>query len=104
MLNEALRLAREFHNLNQSQAAEKLGVSQSFLSEIESGRKTPSLEVLQRYAKAFSLPTSAFLLFLENLTEEKPRIEFEKKVASKIFKMMKWVAKQQEANSLKEED
>lgn len=104
MLNDALRLAREFHNLNQSQAADKLGVSQSFLSEIESGKKTPSLEILQKYAEAFSLPASAFLRFLESLDENSVRPQFEKKVADKVLKMMQWVAKQKEANSLKEED
>lgn len=103
MLNDALRLAREFHNLNQSQAAEKLGVSQSFLSEIESGKKTPSLDILQKYAEAFSLPASAFLRFLEALDEKKTRPDFERKVAEKLVKMMQWVTKQKEANSLKSE-
>ena len=104
MLNDALRLAREFHNLNQSQAAEKLGVSQSFLSEIESGRKSPSLDLLQKYAEAFSLPLSAFLKFLETFDEKKRRPEFERKVAEKLLKMMQWVTKQEEANSLKSEE
>ena len=103
MMNEALRLAREFHNLNQSQAAERLGVSQSFLSEIESGKKPPSLDILHKYAEAYSLPLSAFLRFLEALDEKKARPEFERKVADKLLKMMQWVAKQEEANSLKSE-
>lgn len=101
-MNNALRLAREFHNLNQSRAAEKLGVSQSFLCEIESGKKTPSLETLQKYAEAFSLPTSAFLRFLESVDENDARPQFEKKVTNKILKMTQWAAKQKEADSLKE--
>ena len=104
MLNDALRVAREFHNLNQSQAAEKLGVSQSFLSEIESGKKTPSLDLLQKYSEAFSLPLSAFLRFLETFDEKKRRPDYEKKIADKLVQMMKWITKQEEANSLKSED
>lgn len=104
MLKDALRLAREFHNLNQSQAAGRLGVSQSFLSEIESGNKTPSLDLLKKYSEAFDLPLSAFLRFLEVFDESKQRPEFEKKIAEKLIKMMKWVTVQKEANSLKSED
>ena len=48
MLGEALRLIRVYHDLKQKQVAERLDISTSYLSEIEKGHKTPSLELIQR--------------------------------------------------------
>ena len=51
MLGEALRLIRVFHDLKQSELAERLEISQSHLSDIERCRKVPSQEIVSRYAK-----------------------------------------------------
>ena len=67
MLSEALRLIRVFHDLKQVEAAEKLGISKSHLSEIERGMKTPSLEVIERYSKQFGIPMSSIMFFSENI-------------------------------------
>jgi len=92
MLNEALRLVRVFHDTNQSQLAEKLEISRSYLSEIESGKKVPSIELLERYASVFDIPPSSLLLFSESLESntfaEKTRVS----VATKIIKIMNWLS------------
>jgi len=67
MLGEALRLIRVYHDLKQKQAAERLDISTSYLSEIEKGHKTPSLELVQRYADTFSLPVSSIMFFAESV-------------------------------------
>jgi transcriptional regulator with XRE-family HTH domain len=41
--------------------AEMLGVDRSYLSEIETGKKDPSLRVLQTIASGFKLTLSQFL-------------------------------------------
>jgi transcriptional regulator with XRE-family HTH domain len=69
MLSEALRLLRIFHDLKQNELAERLGLSKSYVSELEKGNRTPSLEVVEKYAKAFNIPTSSILFFSENLPE-----------------------------------
>lgn len=92
MLNEALRLVRVFHDINQSQLAEKLEISRSYLSEIEAGKKAPSIELLDKYSDIFDIPPSSILLFSENLKSnafsEKARVA----VASKIIKIMNWLS------------
>ena len=72
MLGEALRLIRVFHDLKQNELAERLGISQSHLSDIERGEKTPSNELVTRYAHEFELPISSIWFFDEKLREGAP--------------------------------
>ncbi len=67
MLGEALRLIRVYHDLKQKEVAELLGVSTSYLSEIEKGRKVPTLEIVQRYSDKFGLPMSSIMFFAESI-------------------------------------
>ena len=67
MLAEALRLIRVFHDIKQNELAERLGISKSHLSEIESGRKQPKLELIERYSAEFGIPNSSILFFSECL-------------------------------------
>ena len=67
MLSEALRLLRIFHDLKQNELADRLGLSKSYISELEKGNRTPSLEVVEKYANTFNIPTSSILFFSENL-------------------------------------
>lgn len=43
---------RKMQGLTQSQLAERVGITQAFLAEIEKGRKRPSLEVLEKLCDA----------------------------------------------------
>jgi transcriptional regulator with XRE-family HTH domain len=67
MLGEALRLIRVYHDLKQKQVAELLDVSTSYLSEIEKGRKTPTLDIVQRYSDKFGIPVSSIMFFAESV-------------------------------------
>ncbi len=91
MLNEALRLIRVFHDMKQNEAADKLGISKSYLSEIEKGSKDPSLELLRKYEKAFDIPMSSIMFFSENLGKSTANEKARKFVASKIISMMKFI-------------
>ena len=70
MLSEALRLTRVFHDVKQAELAGRLGISKSYLSEIENGKKQPKIELIERYSSEFSIPISSILFFAESL--EKP--------------------------------
>ena len=67
MLAEALRLIRVYHDMKQSELSVRLGISKSYLSEIESGKKEPRIELIERYATEFGIPCSSILFFSENL-------------------------------------
>jgi len=51
-LSDRIRLMRIAQNLNQTQLAEIVGVTQPFMSDIEKGRRKPSIEVLQKLCDA----------------------------------------------------
>jgi transcriptional regulator with XRE-family HTH domain len=90
MLNEALRLVRSYHDMSQTELASELGVSNSFLSEIESGKKQPSLDLLDKYGSYFDVPVSSLLFFSESLdggATNKLRLGLAKKVVS----LLQWV-------------
>jgi transcriptional regulator with XRE-family HTH domain len=63
MLGKALRLIRVFHDLSQKDLAEKLEISKSYISEIESGKKTPTIDLLNKYSNFFDIPTKRLFIF-----------------------------------------
>ncbi len=69
MLSEALRLIRVFHDLRQNELADRLEVSKSYLSEIENGKKEPTIRLVERYSSEFGIPKSSILFFSENLEQ-----------------------------------
>lgn len=93
MLNEALRLIRTFHDLKQFELANRLGVSRSYLSEIEKGAKTPSLELLDKYAAEFGIPRSSILFFAEELPGAQRGESARRAIASKVLNILKFIEK-----------
>jgi transcriptional regulator with XRE-family HTH domain len=91
MINEALRLIRVFHDLKQFEAAERLAISKSHISEIEKGNKTPSLDLIDRYSQEFQIPVSAIMFFAEELPNAKRGNATKAKIASKVVDLLKFI-------------
>jgi transcriptional regulator with XRE-family HTH domain len=70
MIGKALRLLRVYHDLKLGELAKKIEISSGYLSEIENGKKKPSLELIEKYAVFFNIKPSAILFFSENLDNE----------------------------------
>jgi len=90
MINEALKLARVFHNLKQKDLAEALDLSPSYLNEIESGKKQVTIEILQKYSDYFRIPTSSLLYFAEQKSRSGKKLSANP-IAAKALKMLDWV-------------
>ncbi len=90
MQHEALRLVRVFHDMNQTTLAARLQISKSYLSEIESGKKQVTLELLQKYANIFGVPLSSLLFFAEQV-EGGARERARTAIAGKVIKMLDWM-------------
>lgn len=99
MVDRALRLLRLFHDMNQTQLAEKLGISKSYLCEIESGKKTASIGLLDRYSEVFGIPTSSLLLFSERLDNNSPADHVRLEVARKITILLEWISETEHSSN-----
>lgn len=92
MLHRALRLLRTYHQLTQIELAKRLGISNSYLSEIEGGDKTPSIDLLEEYAKIFKIPVSSILLFSETIeAERKPSSKLRFAATEKVLRLLEWL-------------
>ena len=58
MIGEALRLLRIFNGYKSVELAEKMGISQSYVSEIENNKKQPTMDILEKYANVFGMKRS----------------------------------------------
>ena len=80
-LGDKVRYAREQLGLTTQILAERAGVSQPYISEIENGNKTPSAKTIMRLAAALNVP-GEFLL--RNDVKTLAEMEIESAVKSKI--------------------
>ncbi len=60
-LGNRVRALRKKHTWTQVELADMLGIDRSYLSEIETGKKDPSLRVLKTIADGFKLSLSQLL-------------------------------------------
>ena len=82
MKHELLKIIRTVNGFSQIRAAESLGISKSYLSEIESGKKKVSLDILEKYKEVFDISPSTVLFFdeqfkaksIENFRQKMARI------------------------------
>lgn len=101
MLSRALRLIRVFHDLKQVELAARLGISKSHLSELESGRKTPTMEIIEKYAHEFKIPPSSILFFSEQLPNDpndKVHVKVRGAIAQKVLNFLQFVAEHTDGN------
>lgn len=92
MQHDALRLVRVFHDMSQTELAGRLGISKSYLSELERGEKKKiTLDLLERYAQIFNIPASSLVFFAERVDEGKTE-HVRTVIASKVVKMLEWMS------------
>lgn len=90
MLSKALLLIRKYYDLTQTQLSSELGISNSYLSEIESGKKKPSLDVLGRYSVFFEIPLSSIIFFSEHIDDKKITEGARLGIAKSILSVLEW--------------
>ncbi len=67
---KAIRIIRAEYDLNRKQLSEKAGISYPYLTDIESGTKRPSADILTKIADALSISTSELLARIEEISEK----------------------------------
>lgn len=69
MIGEVLKRLRKIYGYKAVEICNHLGISPSYLSEIENGKKQPSLEHLKKYAQLFGIRLSSLILLAESYEE-----------------------------------
>lgn len=100
MVHNALKLTRQFHRMKQAELAKKLDISPSYLSEIERGGKTISVDLLFKYAAVFDVPVDTFLRFAEPSTNRDPQ---RKERGQRLLTFLQWVASDEDRVDIGEE-
>lgn len=102
MLHKALKLTRQYHEMTQVDLAHRLGISKSYLSEIESGKKVINIELLNKYSECFEVPVSSLIFFSESV-ESKGVLPnaFKKVIAGKMINIMEWVVERGQSSKVK---
>ena len=98
MINDALRMIRVFHDIPQRELAARLKIAPSYLSEIESGKKQPTLQLLESYAEEFKMPLSSIMFFSEKMqdaTTDRLRLN----ISTKVLALLKFIAARAEQAS-----
>lgn len=88
MINEALRLLRLYVGLSQKQLSAEIEISQSMISEIESGAKAVSMEILEKYSERLNVRMSQLLFFAEELDGEPIKMRGKLIVANRVLQLL----------------
>lgn len=64
-IGETLKTLRNIYGYSGKELSEQLEISPGYLSELENNKKSPSLKVLEKYAKVFDLKLSTLILLAE---------------------------------------
>ena len=75
LFGKKIRAIREASQLSRELAAEKAGITVSYLGEVERGEKWPSLEIISAIASALSAPLSSLFDFDDQETDRNALIQ-----------------------------
>jgi transcriptional regulator with XRE-family HTH domain len=92
MLHRALRMIRVFHDLSQKDLASRLGIAPSYLSEVEAGKKEPTLSLLRKYSEEFAMPLSSIMFFAEHVGDGPSSDKIRSSVSNKVLKLLEFIA------------
>ena len=81
MLGEAVKIIRVFNGLNQQELADALNISASYLSQIESGKRTPGMDTVQNISRQFRIPVSSLVFFAEQLESDNGKGDRQRRLA-----------------------
>lgn len=77
-IGEALLSVRKSKGYRQNKVCAKVGITQTYLSQIETGAKTPSIEVIEKICKYYKIPFAVmmWLALSENEVEKNKKEAF----------------------------
>ena len=94
-IHNALKSVRKFHGMSLRKTAKKIGVSVSYLSELENGKHPINQDLIRNklpelYSKLFDVPVSSLYLIAE--AESKQSKSAIAKARRKVTEILEWIA------------
>jgi transcriptional regulator with XRE-family HTH domain len=80
-LGNTIKLCRSRRGLSQGELAREVGLSVSYLSLIEQGKRTPNLEILEAVAKGLKIPLNVLVFLASDKAE---LAEIDEAIAEKL--------------------
>lgn len=98
MIGETLKRLRKIYGFTASELSSIINISPSYLSEIENGKKQPSLELLEKLSKLYGIKTSSLILLSEKIEDDNDRgtLFIQKMMQSLILNMSKTLEEKNE--------
>jgi len=104
MVGDVLKRTRAIYGFKASEMSTKLGISNSYLSEIENNKKPPSLELLQKYSNVLGIKLSSLILLSENLDQASSKNRSQEFVGKVMMRLIDQMAKWDDADEETDEE
>lgn len=88
MLGNTLKRLRGIYGYSAKEMSELLGISSSYLSEIENGKKKVSMDLLERYSELLNLRVSTLIRFSEDYEDSELNNASQKFITSLMSKVI----------------
>lgn len=92
MIGDVLQRLRKIYGYKAVEMSENLGISKSYLSEIENNKKQPSLSLLGMYADIFEIKTSSLVMLSEQFDEAKSKNKTDDFIRKLMIKIIKFAS------------
>lgn len=89
MIGDILKDTRAIYGYKAVEMSKLLGISQSYLSEIENNKKQPPLELLKKYSKIYGMKLSSLILISENYDDAKEANKSNKFIRKMMIKLIR---------------
>ena len=95
LIGRRIKTLRMSRDVSQLELAEVIGMSQTNLSNVESGRTASTIQVLLKIRKVLNCKLADFFADIDNVPDNEPKVEVPKSIeledAVKILKLLKAV-------------
>lgn len=98
MIGKSLKRLRSIYGFKASDFSEKLGISPSYLSEIENEKKQPNLDLLQKYADIFQIKLSSLILIAETYDEAETQGKGDNFIGKMMIRLIEKMSFDEESN------
>jgi transcriptional regulator with XRE-family HTH domain len=92
MIGDVLKRTRTIYGYKASEMSSMLGISKSYLSEIENNKKQPSLDLLKRYSDILGIKLSSLILLSEDFEEASKRNKSQEFIKQMMLRLINFMS------------